>query len=74
MDCPVCGSKAEELPKPFADRRDIRCPVCGEYSISGTAEREFRSRDLTRERRQAELERAKKDAGPGQRPAIRDII
>jgi hypothetical protein len=36
MVCPHCGANAERLPVIAGDRRDIRCPTCGVYSISGT--------------------------------------
>ena len=35
MDCPICGTAAEDVPNTI-DGKSIRCPVCGEYSVSGT--------------------------------------
>jgi endogenous inhibitor of DNA gyrase (YacG/DUF329 family) len=34
VPCPHCGANAERLPVIAGDRRNIRCPTCGDYSIS----------------------------------------
>jgi len=34
VSCPHCGANAERLPVIAGDRRDIRCPAYGIYSIS----------------------------------------
>ncbi len=35
MQCKICDREAKELPR-VADRQDISCPYCGEYSVSGS--------------------------------------
>ena len=70
-ECPVCRGRAEEA-RTTGDWRDIRCPECGDYLISNSADVEFEN--LSPEQRRAELDRAKKEARPGQKPLIANIV
>ena len=36
MECLICKSKANEV-TPSGDYKQLACPGCGEYKISGTA-------------------------------------
>lgn len=37
MECPVCGSQAEDIAPPDCSRHSVRCSKCGDYDISASA-------------------------------------
>jgi hypothetical protein len=69
MDCPVCGAKAEQMPRTL-EGDSIRCPSCGEYDISGTATTVREWQEMEPDQRRAVLTKAKELAEPGKRPKI----
>ena len=68
MQCPVCGTPAENLTPGNVDGLIVRCVHCGEYEIVGTAVNDLLRMQLI-ERADA-LEKARRAAPPGARPAI----
>jgi len=45
MECFICKSKANEV-TPSGDYKQLACPECGEYKISGTATKAIENKRL----------------------------
>ena len=68
MQCPICGSVAEDITPPGYDGIGVRCRNCGEFDVSDSTLNELLRRDV-RQRTHA-LVKAKELAPAGERPAI----
>jgi hypothetical protein len=67
MQCPICGSDAEEIEKGMGDFITLRCPKDDEFQFSRTI-----SAEQPRNAKQWELAlvRARQRTKPGERPKI----
>lgn len=70
MDCPVCGTKAEDITVQTFDGKTVRCPNCGDYDISGSVYDAGALQRREPEERRGALDKAKRSAHPGKRPMI----
>jgi hypothetical protein len=68
MNCPICGANAEQVSATIHSV-SIRCPVCGEYDVSGSVVAK-QLQTLEPEQRRDVLDKAKRSAEPGARPVI----
>ena len=68
MECPVCAGLAKNITLPDFDGKSFECDECGEYDISGTADRRFL--ELDPDGRKEALCKAKQFASSGHRPCI----
>ena len=70
MDCPVCGTAAEDVTKQQSDCVTVRCPACGSYNISRSALSEKRWTELKPDQRRKVMTVARQRAEPGELPTI----
>jgi len=70
MQCPVCGSEAQDVTKISTERRGIKCRSCGEYDVSGTVFDTGMLQKLDKNARKRALNDARRSAPPGNRPMI----
>jgi hypothetical protein len=68
MECPICGSLAEDTTPASYLGIVIVCPKCGEFQITACGLKEFSDQGL--ERRTAALSKARRLAPRKVRPAI----
>jgi len=73
MDCPVCGTAAENVADRQWDGKTIRCTKCGTYDISGTVYDTGALRKLSPDERLRVLNKAKYMAG-AKRPMITSYV
>jgi hypothetical protein len=68
---PVCGNaKPEDITPHTFDGKSFRCPICGDYDISGSIWDSGTFQRPEPERRLAALIKAKRFSGPTNRPMI----
>lgn len=68
MQCPVCGAEARDLTPGDFDGIIVDCKRCNGYEVVGAVVNDFLRLDF--ERRVEALEKARRAAAPGARPAI----
>ena len=68
MNCPICGAVAENITAPGFDGLGVRCHNCKDFDVSGTVLDKLLMMPF--EERTAALERARRLAPNGERPAI----
>ena len=68
MDCPICGAVAENITSPGFDGLQVRCHNCKDFDVADAVLNNLLRMDF--EERTAALEKARRLAAPGQRPAI----
>jgi hypothetical protein len=68
MLCSVCGAPAKNIAPGDFDGLIVSCTHCREYEIAGTVVNKLLRLSLSE--RQDVLEKARRQASPGQRPAI----
>lgn len=68
MQCSVCGAEAEDLTSGEFDGLVVRCKRCGVYAVADDALNAFLRLDY--DARVAALDKARRAAGSGGRPAI----
>jgi len=74
MHCPVCDDPAARdiTRSDFEPNgRSVRCTNCGDYDIAASYEVQLMALDL--EARKKILQKAKRFAGPGERPCINSM-
>ena len=69
MECYICGNKAETLPRTF-DGDAVRCPICGDYEISGTLPNTAPWQNASVSQRLRALQNVMSETPPGKRPRI----
>jgi hypothetical protein len=69
--CPVCGTPAAVTVAKFGDYKDVNCPRCGEFMVSGTAA--TLSASMPRDTRRGHLAVAQRWVEPGDKPFVRNV-
>ncbi len=70
MNCGVCGLETKDIAAKDFDGQHIRCPRCGDYEIAGSVYDNGAWDRLDSEQRKDALEKAKRNAKPGEVPLI----
>jgi hypothetical protein len=71
VNCPICGAVAENVSRPDFDGLGVRCHNCGDFEVAGTVLNSLLRMEV--EARTAALQKAKRLASVGERPAINSV-
>ena len=68
VECPICNSSAQELPR--TGDATVHCPTHGDFKVAETVFAEAEAKNYTREQWEAALDKAEERAEPDAWPLI----